>query len=459
MRFLSLALLSAALVASADAAATAGNIFYGNFVHSVNITNLEYVGKGAIVVDTAGNIIQVERNVTERQISQIGDKHRVSITRLGDQQFIMPGLIDTHIHAPQYVFTGSGMDLQLLNWLNTYTFPREARFNDTRYANDAYNKVVDRLIRGGTTAASYYATIHLDASKILADIVERRGQRAFVGKVNMDRNSPDYYIENTQQSLKDTETFIQYVLGKKNSRVAPIVTPRFVPSCTSDLMRGLAALANKYNVPIQSHLDENLDEIAWVKELHPDQPDYTSVYDAHGLLNNRTIMAHVVYPTDEERKLLKQRGAGISHCPNSNLSLRSGIAKVRQMLTEGQKLSLGTDVSGGYSPSILNSIRNAYFAGIARSFDHPEDKYLQLPEIFYIATLGGADVLGMKEQLGNFVVGKKFDALIINPSTRGSPIDLFDHDKLNTIFEKFINNGDDRNIVEVFVDGKSIHRL
>ncbi|ORX81183.1 guanine deaminase [Basidiobolus meristosporus CBS 931.73] len=450
-------MLSAALAASANAAA--GDIFYGNFVHSADVTSIEYVSNGVIVVDTAGKIIQVERNATEQQVNQMREKYRASVTRLGNQQFIMPGLIDTHIHAPQYVFTGSGMDLQLLNWLNTYTFPREARFNDTSYAKEAYGKVVDRLIRGGTTAASYYATIHLEASKILSDIVERRGQRAFVGKVNMDRNSPDYYIETTEKSLKDSEAFIQYVLGKKNSRVTPIITPRFVPSCTSELMKGLAALASKYNLPIQSHLDENLDEIAWVKELHPDQPDYTSVYDAHGLLTNRTIMAHVVYPTDAEQKLLKQRGAGISHCPNSNLSLRSGIAKIRQMLTDGQKLSLGTDVSGGYSTSILNSIRNAYFAGIARSFEHPDDKYLKLPEIFYIATLGGADVLGMKEKLGNFVVGKQFDALIVNPSTRGSPIDLFDHDKLNTIFEKFINNGDDRNIAQVFVDGKSIHKL
>ncbi|ORX81767.1 guanine deaminase [Basidiobolus meristosporus CBS 931.73] len=455
MYLTSLAIISATLIGSISAQ----TVFYGNFVHSVNVTSLEHATNGVIAVDRSGKIIQVETNASASQAQQIARKYGVSLFPLGNQKFLMPGLIDTHIHAPQYVFTGSGMDLQLLDWLNTFTFPRESRFNNTNYARSAYSKVIDRVIRSGTTAASYYATIHLEASKALADIVASRGQRAFVGKVNMDRNSPDYLIETTAQSLKDTEAFIQYVQGKKNSRVAPIVTPRFVPSCTSELMRGLSALATKYNVPIQSHLDENLDEIAWVKQLHPDQPDYTSVYDSHGLLTNRTIMAHVVYPSDAERQLLKQRDAGISHCPNSNLSLRSGIAKIRQMLSEGQKLGLGTDVSGGYSPSILNNIRNGYFSAIARSFEHPNDKYLKLAEMFYLATLGGADVLGMKSSIGNFVVGKQFDALIIDPLSHGSPIDLFDHDDIKTTFEKFINNGDDRNIIEVFVDGKSIHRL
>ncbi|KAK9760485.1 hypothetical protein K7432_015431 [Basidiobolus ranarum] len=455
MHLYSLALISAALIGNISAQ----NVFYGSFVHSVNVTNLEYVTNGVVAVDKTGKIVQVKANASAAQAKQIAANYGVSLFPLGNQKFLIPGLIDTHIHAPQYVFTGSGMDLQLLDWLNTYTFPREARFNDTNYARDAYSKVVDRLVRGGTTAASYYATIHLESSKILADIVEKKGQRALVGKVNMDRNSPDFYIENTAQSLKDTESFIQYVLGKNNSRVIPIVTPRFVPSCTTELMKGLGSLAAKYNLPIQSHLDENLDEIAWVKSLHPDQPDYTSVYDVNGLLTNRTIMAHVVHPTDAERQLLKKRGAGISHCPNSNFNLRSGIAKVRQMLTEGQKVGLGTDVAGGYGTSILNTIRTGYFAAIARSLDYPGDNYLKLAEIFYLATLGGVALLGMRNTLGNFVVGKQFDALIVDPLAHESPIDLFSHDDVKTIFEKFINNGDDRNIIEVFVDGKSIHRI
>ncbi|KAK9717628.1 hypothetical protein K7432_006064 [Basidiobolus ranarum] len=158
-------------------------------------------------------------------------------------------------------------------------------------------------------------------------------------------------------------------------------------------------------------------------------------------------MAHVVHPTDAERQLLKKRGAGISHCPNSNFSLRGGIAKVRQMLAEGQKIGLGTDVAGGYGTSILNTIRTGYFGAIARSLDHPDDKYLKLAEVFYLATVGGADVLGMKNTLGNFVVGKQFDALIVDPLACNSPIDLFQHDDVKTIFEKFINNGDDCNII------------
>ncbi|ORX90043.1 Metallo-dependent hydrolase [Basidiobolus meristosporus CBS 931.73] len=196
---------------------------YGNFIHSVNATSLEHVTGGVIAVDKSGKTIQVESNVSGSRATQIARKYGVRFFPLGNKKFLIPGLIETHIHTAQYVFTGLGMDLQLLDWLNIFTFPRESQFNNTNYAKNAYSWVVDRVIRGGTTGASYYA-------EILNNIVAARGQIAFVGKAHMDRNSPNYLAETTDQSLKDTKTFIQYALGKKNSRVTSIVTPRFVPS-------------------------------------------------------------------------------------------------------------------------------------------------------------------------------------------------------------------------------------
>ncbi|KAJ3199792.1 hypothetical protein HDU67_002548 [Dinochytrium kinnereticum] len=396
------------------------------------------------------------------------------VVRLSPNQFLIPGFIDTHIHAPQYVFTGTGTDLPLLEWLQKYTFPRESAFADTDYAKGAYARAVTRSARCGTTTACYYGTLHLEASKILVNVVSSIGQRAFVGKVNMDRNSPEYYTETTQSSIKDTTDFVDYVSSVNSSLITPVLTPRFVPSCTSELMSFLGKLAVERNLPIQSHLSENRNEIKWVAELHPEETTYTGVYKRYGLLNQRSVMAHCIHLDEEERKLMLETGAGVSHCPTSNFSLVSGVLNVRRLLNEGIKVGLGTDVAGGYSPSILDAIRHAIVASkvvAARSQETAETKIIEplsYSEAFYLATVGGAQVMGLEDRVGNFSTGKEFDALVVDLSAglQGEVVDLsnppnfsvdiFPHDDVVTAFEKFIFLGDDRNISQVWVQGKKL---
>jgi len=250
-----------------------------------------------------------------------------------------------------------------LQWLEKYTFNYESRFSDHSYAEDVYTKAVKRHLINGSTTVVFFGTIHLESTKALVHVVENLGCRAYIGKVNMDRNSPSHYIETTEDSLRTTKEFIEHVIARpsfKNGLVIPVVTPRFVPTCTVELMQGLSALAKQYDLPIQSHISENKGEIEWVKELHPECTSYADVYDKYGLLSSKTIMAHAIYLAEEEKKLFVERGVGVSHCPLSNIALNSGFMCAQDMT--GIKMGLGTDVSGGYSPSMLSSMRSAMMA-------------------------------------------------------------------------------------------------
>lgn len=345
----------------------------------------------------------------------------------------------------------------MLQWLDTYTFPCESKFADRDHARKLYTKSVSRSLRNGTTTASWFATIHLEACKELVNIIQEQGQRAYVGKVNMNQNSPDFLIETTEDSVRDTRAFVEYVNGVNakldhKPLVTPIITPRFAISCTSELLTELGKLAKEYDLPIQSHLCENLNEIDFTMSLFPKSANYAAVYADHGLLNDRTIMAHCVHMKDEELDLMKEKNAGISHCANSNLNLKSGLADVRKILSKDIKVGLGTDVAGGYSPSILEALRASRSVSVARELDTT----LLVSELFYLATMGGARVMELQDTIGNFEVGKEFDAILVNIAVDNSPIDIFDHDDIETKFEKYLFVGDDRNNEKIYVQGKEV---
>jgi guanine deaminase len=263
---------------------------------------------------------------------------------------ILPGFIDGHAHAPQYAFTGTGMGLPLLEWLEMHAFPCEVRFSDPVFAKHMYEKAVQAHLQSGTTTVSYFASVHLEASKVLVDVVRAAGQRAHVGKVSMDRNSPVALCESTVDAIADATAFAEYVLLSNSCAlqpaaaavplVTPVVTPRFVPSCTSELMHALGALSHRYKLPVQSHLSENSGEIEWVQALHPDCASYAAVYEQHGLLNERSYFAHCVHCSGGERELLRCAGSSVIHCPSSNFMLNSGVCNVRQYLDEGIKVSI-----------------------------------------------------------------------------------------------------------------------
>jgi guanine deaminase len=369
---------------------------------------------------------------------------------------ILPGFIDTHRHAPQHAFAGTGMDLDLLGWLEKYTFPGEAAFADEEYAARVYESAVSRSLAHGTTTCVYFASLHLGSTNVLVDTVRRLRQRAFVGKVCMDRNSPDFYIEETADSLRDTEAFVRGVLDLKDDCVAPVVTPRFVPTCSSALMRGLGKVAAEHDIPIQSHVSENKGEVKWVADLHPDCESYTDVYEKHGLLNNRTIMGHGIFLTDAELARFRETGAAVSHCPVSNFNLHSGVLDVKRVLRAGVKLSLGTDVSGGHTASMLEVIRSAVVASNTLQFADESYTPINFRAAFALATLGGARAVGLEDQIGNFVAGKQFDAIVVDPTAEHCPFDVYERDTPDDIFSKFIYLGNEHCITHVYVQGKEV---
>ncbi|KAJ2820556.1 hypothetical protein GGI24_004450, partial [Coemansia furcata] len=304
--------------------------------------------------------------------------------------------------------------------------------------------------------------------------------RAYVGKVCMDANSPAYYSESTEDSLRDTEEFIKQVIGDqvdetRQRLVTPIITPRFVPSCSRECLEGLGTLAEKYQLPIQSHLCENPSEIEFATSCFPECPTYAHIYHKYGLLNSRTIMAHCVHLSDSEIALMRESKASISHCPNSNFSLSSGIADIRRFIDEGIPVGLGTDVGGGYTPSILDAMRMAAAASRAliafkRDNGGSKDKPLEAAEALFLATQGGAHVMGMGEQLGSLDANKLFDAIVVDMNAPNSPMPSIDatpavrdadspYEAWRLRIEQFVFLADDRNISRVYVGGKLIHSV
>ena len=282
----------------------------------------------------------------------------IPVEDMGDR-LIIPGFTDLHLHAPQYAYRGTGMDLELLDWLNTITFPQEAKYADLSYAKKAYSIFVDDLKHSFTTRACIFATLHRPATELLMDMLEESGLTTMVGKVNMDRNgAPELQEKSAQASAQDTRQWLEEIKGRYD-HTYPILTPRFTPSCTDELMTELGKIQREYHIPIQSHLSENFGEIAWVKELCPTSRFYGDAYDMFGLFGTKpaaneevsnpasassntcpTIMAHCVHSTDEEIQMIKDQGVYIAHCPESNTDIASGIAPIRRYLDMGLHVGL-----------------------------------------------------------------------------------------------------------------------
>ena len=411
--------------------------------------------------------------------------------RLGRREFLVPGFIDLHIHAPQFAYTGTATDRPLMGpngWLETYTFPSESSLKDNlAKAHQVYETAVKTTLQSGTTTACYFATLDVDPCKVLVDVALNLGQRALVGKVCMDRNSPDSYCQDTKQNISETRELIEYIHRKAGREdkgnlvlpiVLPIVTPRFIPTCSPELLSELGAMARHYGCHIQSHISESIDEVEFSLAL--DQVDHkegstrtdATIFDSHGLLSDRCIMAHGVHLNDQDLDLLRQRGTAVAHCPLSNFFFAGGNLSCRKLMTIGNKVGLGTDVAGGYSPSMMNSSRMAVVAAKSQGFVEQEKEKTKEQQgtadtdsicetdmdwrhAFYLATLGGAEALGLSHRIGTFAVGMELDAFVLSASVR-SPVVVFDTDTVPDIFQKLCTNGDDRNVKRVFVQGREV---
>lgn len=333
-----------------------------------------------------------------------------------DSSLVIPGLTDLHLHAPQYAFAGLYMDEELLDWLNHHTFPEEGKYSDPVYAGKAYSAFADDLQRTATTRVAVFGTIHTDSTLLLMDKLEKAGVAGYVGKVNMDRNSPDYLTENTDASVAETERFIS--MSSRFSSIKPIITPRFIPSCTDNLMQSLGRIAYQQDLPVQSHLDENLSEVEWVKELCPWASNYADAYNHYSMLGPKSIMAHCVWLNDDEIKLLRESGTYIAHSPSSNTNLSSGIAPIRKYLEAGLKIGLATDVAGGSSLSMFRMIQDAIAVSKLRwRFDASGGKALKFSEAFYLASKGGGSFFGTT---GSFEKGYDADVVVIDDSRQST---------------------------------------
>lgn len=367
-------------------------------------------------------------------------------------KLIIPGLVDLHAHAPQYAFRSLGMDLELLDWLDTQTFPQEARYADPDYARRAYTLFVDDLRRSSTTRAVLFGTLHVDATLTLMGLLEDSGLITRVGKVNMDRNSPDCLREESAAaSLAATR---QWLDGCRNfTRSRPILTPRFIPSCSDALMEGLRDLQRETGLPVQSHLSENQGEIAWVSELCPDSTGYGDAYDRFGLFGGDscpTIMAHCVWSDEAERARMKQNGVFVAHCPQSNVNLSSGIAPVRAFLNEGLSIGLGSDIAGGVHLSMLRAIADTIQVSKLRwRLQDASLAPITLPEAFYLATRGGGAFFG---KVGAFESGFEFDALVLDDAMLPCPFDLSPLERLTRV----VYLADDRAVTHKYVSGRKL---
>ncbi len=364
---------------------------------------------------------------------------------------IIPGLTDLHLHAPQFAFRGIGSDRELLDWLNTYTFPEEGKYRNPAYADKAYDIFVSELQRSATTRAVIFATIHREATMLLMDKLEASGLVTMVGKVNMDRNAPDYLTETTEESIRETRRWLSEAAGKYQ-RTKPIITPRFVPSCTDELMTALGEISVEYHLPVQSHLSENLSEIAWVKELVPSAETYGEAYEKFNLFGRDVpcVMAHCVHSPEAELELIKKNGVFIAHSPDSNTNLSSGIAPVNKYIQQGLKVGLASDVAGGADVNMLRMMAEAIRASHLRwRLIDSGLPALTFANVFYLATKGGGEFFG---KVGSFEPEYEFDAIIIDDSSLATPREL----SLTERMERLPYLADSRHIRAKYVSGQQL---
>jgi len=419
-------------------------ILKGNICYSENIDTL---------ILRESSYLVCENGVSKGVFNVIPEQYSSFPVEDCGNSMIIPGLCDLHVHAPQYAFRGLGMDLELLDWLNTYTFPEESRYSDLKYADKAYDYFVDDLKSGATTRTCVFATLHAPATILLMEKLEQTKIVSFVGKVSMDRNSPDTLRdESAQAGYENAKAWIEQVFGKFENTY-PIITPRFIPTCTDDLMRKLKELQKTFNLPVQSHLSESIGEIEWVKSLCPNADFYGDAYNKLGLFGGEgtpTIMAHCVWSQGAEEDLLKNNGVFVAHCPQSNINISSGIAPIRRFLKRGIRVGLGSDVAGGCHTSIFRAMSDAI--GVSKLYWRhidQNDAPLTIPEAFYLGTLGGGEFFG---KAGSFKENYEFDALVIDDSNLNTDNKFYMQDRLARI----IYFSDNTNIKAKYARGKRV---
>lgn len=416
-------------------------IIKGIIITSSPSKKLVIYNPGFMVVDQLGTI---------QEITWADPRSNYSSYQLLDHSnhLIIPGLIDLHNHLPQFAYTGLG-DGQLLDWLENYTFPREQELSDPEIAQKAAQQFFASLITVGTTTSVTYVTVHEQATDIAFLQAEKAGIRVIMGKVMMDQNSPEKLQEPITESLASTERLIKK-WHKKNNKLFYAVTPRFAITGSPELLKKAALLAQKYDTYVQTHLAENQNELALVKKLFPANNNYTHIYEQAGLLGPKTIMAHGIYLSEEELEILHESQTVIAHCPTSNRFLSSGTMPARKYLETSLRMGLGTDVAGGYSLSMLHEIRESLEC--SKTISAP----LTLEEGFYLATLGGAQALGLDTTIGSLEPKKAADFVILDPQIADPYVWQNNYHDPRALLAKCIYTTLGNPVLATYIQGKQI---
>jgi guanine deaminase len=441
--------------------------FLGTAIHAPARGKVEALPDCLIEVDDAGQIAAIHAG--EAPVLAARYRKAGRLTALAPHQYLLPGLVDLHVHAPQWPQLGKALDVPLEDWLQRHTFPLEARYADLEFAREVYQSLVASLLANGTTTAVYYATIHLPATEALADICLSLGQRALIGRVAMDNpdECPPYYRDASAEAAEaDTRAFIGYVramTGNEGGLVHPVVTPRFIPSCTDDLLRRLGRVAAETGCHVQTHCSESDWQHAFVLSRYGVTD--TEALRSFGLLTRRTVLGHANFINEADMATIGAAGAGIAHCPLSNVYFSDAVFPLREALDRGLNVGLGTDISGGASPSIFENARQAVIA--SRNLENGVDPRLPrdqrrrpgarigAAEAFWLATAGGGVALDMP--IGLFQPGYQFDAIMLDAAAPGSNLRIEPADSAEDVVQKIVYNAGRPNVRAVWVAGREVH--
>ncbi|PJE79639.1 Guanine deaminase [invertebrate metagenome] len=406
--------------------------------------NLRYFSDGLLIIDQ-GKVVWLG--------SWEQGRHRLPAgLRICDYRgkLVVPGLVDTHIHYPQMEIIGAYGE-QLLEWLNTYTFPTEMKYGDKSYAEEMAGLFVRELLKNGTTTAMVFCSVHPESVDALFEACDRKHMRVIAGKVMMDRNAPDELLDTPESSYRDSRRLLQK--WHKHNRLLYAVTPRFAPTSSPEQLEKAMMLREEFpDVYVQTHLSENPREIEWVRSLYPNRDGYLDVYNHYRLTGERSVFAHCVHLTDKEWQVMKDTGSSVAFCPTSNMYLGSGLFKYRRAVDDGVRVGMATDVGAGTSFNLFETLNEAY------KVVQLQKARLAAIECFYRATLGGAHALYLDHCIGNLDPGKEADFVVLDPVA--TEIQQLRWNNSKTLDEKLfvlMTLGDDRNIYRTYVDGRLVY--
>ena len=439
---------------------------WGRAIHAPG--TVETLPRALITVDADGTIISVEPYVLEHDAKLRGFSDCGRLITLADDQVLLPGLVDLHVHAPQFPQLGTALDLPLEEWLQAHTFPLESRYEDVAFAESVYTRLVETLLAHGTTTALYFATLHLPATQRLAEICLARGQRGLVGRVGMDHpeQCPDYYRDASAESaITDTRALIDFIRampGNESALVRPVITPRFVPACTDDLLEGFGLLANETGAHVQTHCSESDWEHEHVRARCGCTD--TEALDRAGLLGRRSVLAHGNFIEPEDVARIRARGAAVAHCPLSNVYFAGAVFPLRAMLAEGLHIGLGTDIAGGASASLFEAARQAVASSrLLESGTDPTlpperrgvpNSRIDFRTAFRLATAGGGEALDLP--IGLFRPGYAFDAILLQSGLPDGNLVFGPDEDGDTILQRIVMGAGRGDIARVWVGGRSV---